>query len=63
MSTYTDGPTHAKAAWRRPTYINGTLADPLRFPRVQRVRSSCGHTLGASLVWRRQRVVLWAVCR
>lgn len=59
----TNAPVHSKASWRRPTYVNASMADPLPFPRPVLLRSSCGHILGAGVVGRRQRFIQWKSCR
>jgi len=63
MSAYTDGPRHARATRRRPTFTRTTAADR-SLVHFGRLRSSCGHTLGLAAVWHgRQWVLQWAVCR
>lgn len=49
--------------WRRPLAYATSVAAPPRRPRLILLRGSCGHLLGAGIVWHRQRYLAWKACR
>lgn len=63
MTAYTNGPTHTRARWRRPTFTRTSLAAPPRWG-AGVLRSSCGHALGLyALYGARQAALQWKACR